>query len=364
MKKLYIISSFLIFLATTLIISCGSDDSENYTEIPETSPVVLDLTAVPYAKLSDYNFYEGELKNLEPVYGVLPYDLNSTLFTDYALKKRFIWMPQGVRANYVSDSSTLDFPAGTVLIKNFYYENLLPDNTTKIIETRLMIKKQEGWIFANYVWNDEQTEAVYNTLDITKQLTWNQNGIEKSTGYQIPALNKCITCHGSNNIAIPIGPKPQNINKLFNYGNETKNQVQKWISAGYLDNNIPSEIASTINWQDESQSLNLRARSYLDINCAHCHTPGGFCDYTPMDFAFSATTNPINLGACVEPQDFVVGDEAYLLAPGNHEASLIYTRMNSEDLAGRMPLLGRTIRHDEAMELMEAWINSMPRECP
>src|SRR5690606_21071090 len=125
MRKLYFLSAFIILLATTtIIISCGSDDSDNYTELPVVSPVVLDLAAVPYPKLSDYNFYEGDLKNLEPVYGVLPYDLNSSLFTDYALKKRFVWMPDNTTATYTSDGAIPNFATGTILIKNFYYENV------------------------------------------------------------------------------------------------------------------------------------------------------------------------------------------------------------------------------------------------
>ncbi|WP_417350223.1 hypothetical protein [Flavobacterium alkalisoli] len=364
MRKFYFLSTFVILLATTsIVISCGSDDKESYTEIPDESPVVLDLDAVPYPKLSDYNFFEGEMKNLEPVFRVIPYDLNSTLFTDYAKKKRFIWMPAGVKASYESDSSPLNFPTGTVLIKNFYYDNLLPDNTTKIIETRLMIKKADGWMFANYVWNDEQTEAVYNVLEATQQLTWNENGIEKSTEYQIPALDQCLTCHGSNEVATPIGPKPQNINKLFNYGEGTQNQLQKWISTGYLENNLPQQIVSTVDWKDTSLPLDIRAKSYLDINCAHCHTPGGFCDYTDMNFAFNASNDLTNLGKCIEPQDFVVGNEVYLLAPGNSDISLVYTRMKSESMEMRMPLLGRTIRDEEGVELIKAWINSMPRDC-
>ena len=153
-------SSFIISLIVCLtIFSCTSDDY--YTPIPEPqeiepeeiSPVIFDIAEVPYQTLSDYNFFDGDLKDLSPVYGVLPYDLNSSLFSDYAKKKRFVWMPDDVSAAYVNDYSPLNFPIGTVLIKNFYYNNFQPANDTKIIETRLMINKADGWIFANYIWN-------------------------------------------------------------------------------------------------------------------------------------------------------------------------------------------------------------------
>src|SRR5688572_11812966 len=155
MKRHYIVITLLLLSSFAVFLSCGSDDSGDYKEV---SPVVLDLTAVPYPKLSDYKFFVGEMKNLQPAYKVLPYDLINSLFSDYALKKRFVWMPEGAQATYSSDGEILNFPAGAVLIKNFYYNNVLPDNVTKIIETRIMIKKTGGWIFANYKWNDEQTE--------------------------------------------------------------------------------------------------------------------------------------------------------------------------------------------------------------
>ena len=101
---------FIISLLFCLTISgCASDD--NYTPIPEPqeiepeeiSPVIFDIAEIPYQSLSEYNFFDGDLKDLSPVYGVLPYDLNASLFSDYAKKKRFVWMPDDVSAAYVND---------------------------------------------------------------------------------------------------------------------------------------------------------------------------------------------------------------------------------------------------------------------
>lgn len=369
MKKHYFLT-LLLALCFGAFYSCGSDDS--YTEIPQPqpqpqpeqeSPVVMDINAVPYVKLSDYNFYEGDLKNMQPVYGVLPYDLNSALFTDYASKKRFVWMPKGVKATYSSDDKILDFPVGTVLIKNFYYEKMKPSNTQRIIETRLMIKKESGWIFANYVWNDEQTEAELNLNGSYTDITWDQEGTEMTTSYRIPGEIECATCHKLDNKNIPIGVKPQNLNKIYTYSDGAKNQLSKWIEAGYLTNNLPSNIVSTVNWKDESLSLDLRARSYLDINCAHCHSPGTSCGYAPMDLSFSKTTDPVNLGVCVEPQDFVQGDYPYLISAGAPRRSLIYFRMKATDPSDMMPRIGRTVVDTKAIDLMWDWIGAMPQPC-
>ncbi len=126
-------------------ISCSTEDV-SVTVTPQ-SQVVFNLEDIPYETLSEYNFFEADMRDLEPVPGVLPYDLNSPLFTDYAHKKRFVWMPDGSTASYSSDHTPLDFPVGAMLIKNFFYNNVQPGNTTRIIETRLMFMTEEGWNF-------------------------------------------------------------------------------------------------------------------------------------------------------------------------------------------------------------------------
>lgn len=360
MKKHYLAITVLLLSAFSIFLSCGSDDSGEYKEV---SPVVLDLSAVPYPKLSEYKFFIGEMKNLEPAYKVLPYDLNSALFTDYALKKRFVWMPEGVKATYSADGEVLNFPTGTILIKNFYYENVLPDNVTKIIETRLMIKRADKWVFATYVWNDEQTEAFLDMNGSTKNITWTQDGEETSVAYKIPSGNDCTTCHINSLVYTPIGPKPQNLFKDFTYATGVKNQLAKWKEEGYLDSYAQNTVA-TVDWRGTSKSLDLRARSYLDINCAHCHRPGGGCDDMPINFAFTAIANPVNLGICVEPHDFVSGTEEYIIEAQNGENSLIFTKMSSRKQEMMMPPIGRTNPHSEATELIRNWIDAMETPCP
>lgn len=361
MKKLYFAALLLAVSLSVLLYSCGKDDGEEYEPIP-VSPVVMDLAAVPYAKLSDYNFFEGELKNLQPVSGVLPYDLNSSLFTDYALKKRFVWMPSGQTAHYAADGEILDFPVGTVLIKNFYYDNTTPSGTTFIVETRLLIKKETGWITANYVWDGHNTEALLNTTGGTQRVQWLQDGEERSLNYKIPSQAQCKECHAQNNIMMPIGTKPQNLFKTYAYADGSMNQLAKWKSAGYLDT-YPQQVVSTVNWQDTTQPLALRARSYLDINCAHCHTEGADCGYTPMDFAFGMTTNPDNLGICREPVDFVTGSEQYIVDGQDTSNSLMYWRMSTTIQSEMMPTLGRITVHEEGLQLIEDWINSLDNQC-
>ena len=102
--------SFLLLLITIIAFSCKKEDDK---EVPSTpivtdNGVVFNADEVPYQTLSEYEFFLGDLKDLTPNERVLPYSLISSLFTDYAKKKRFIWMPEGVRAEYVSDNQIFD----------------------------------------------------------------------------------------------------------------------------------------------------------------------------------------------------------------------------------------------------------------
>ena len=341
-------------------ISCSTEDV-SVTVTPE-SQVVFNLDDIPYQTLSEYNFFTGDMKALEPVPGVLPYDLNSPLFSDYAHKKRFVWMPDGTIASYNNDHTPLDFPIGAVLIKNFFYDNVQPENTTKIIETRLMFVTEDGWGFAKYVWNEDQTEATFSNDGSFVDIEWIENGVTNSVNYRIPSQNECFSCHNKFGTPVPIGPKPQNLNKDYNYVDGTSNQLSKWVEVGYLESGFPTSIVSTVNWEDTSHPLELRVRSYLDINCAHCHSEESYCEYRPLRLAFNENENDVNKGVCVTP-DTQISPYTHIIASGEIDKSLLHFRISSIEEQFRMPLLGRTLQHTEGVRLIEEWINSLEGEC-
>jgi len=363
MKKNYFLLTLSV-LFLSLIVAC-SDQDDDYIPV---SPVTVDLTQVPYPKLSDYKFFEGDIKLQKPSLNVIPYEPASGLFTDYALKKRFIWMPAGVKATYNADNKIFEFPVGTVLIKTFYYNTIQPDNTTKIIETRLMIRKSDRWYFYEYLWNDEQTDAdLVAGTDFengsTKNFSFKKPNNEIiNIDYRIPSETECYACHKINEVRTPIGIKPQNINHNYTYSDGTKNQLKKLLDQGYLES-YPSSIVSTVDYHDTSQSLELRVRSYLDINCAHCHQDQGRCDYRALRFGFAETANPTNLGICVNADEALSASLIKLVNPGNSSKSILHYRINTTEESQRMPLLGRTIIHDEGVALIEEWINSMTFSC-
>lgn len=364
MKKHYLIA-FALFIFTSIIFSCSSSDGGEYVPV---SPVVVDLSTVPYPKLSDYNFFKGDIKEQIPELNVLPYEPASSLFTDYASKKRFIWMPKGVKANYVADNKILDFPVGTVLIKTFYYTTIQPGNVTKLIETRLMIRKNDGWKFYEYLWNDAQTDALLVSGEdflngSSKTITFTKPNNEIiTTDYRIPSDGECFACHKINETGTPIGLKPQNLNHDITFSDGNKNQLQKFVDQGYLTS-FPSNIVSTVDYKDTSKPLDLRLRSYLDANCAHCHQDEARCYYRPIRLPFSKTEIDANIGICVFGDEEISPTLQKIITPGNPTKSIMHYRISTNDESERMPLLGRTIVHDEGVALLEQYINSLTQNC-
>lgn len=362
MKKraaLLAIVGFVVFF-----LACKKDGETPEEIIPDTG-VRFDLTQVPYTTLSYYRFFTNNLADFSPNARVIPYEPITPLFSDYAHKSRFIWMPTGVSGTYEADGKIFNFPDGTVMIKNFYYDNVQPAGMRKILETRLIYKKDGAWHFADYTWNDEQTEAYFSLEGSEVPVEWiDEEGITRNVDFRIPSEAECHTCHKVSDQNMPIGPKPQNINSNYNYPEGTKNQIDKWIEVGYLSGDIPENIETTVDWKDLSQPLDKRVRSYIDMNCAHCHQENSHCSYRPMRFAYSESGTEANMGICVEPQEMITPQLTHIIARGNINRSVLHYRINTTSQQYRMPLLGRTLVHEEAVAMMEEYINSLSPACP
>ncbi len=315
-------------------------------------------------KLSSYELFKGDIKNLEPNDGVIPYDLNSALFTDYASKARFIKIPKGTKINYHSEK-VLDFPKGTIIIKNFYYpiNETKPELGRRIIETRLLIHESEGWKAYPYVWNEGQTDA---TLEITGasipvQFKNHKNQLLQFT-YEVPNINQCKGCHEVNGTMSPIGPSARQLNKEYTYSHQTKNQLLALKEMGILDISEAQLINAPklVNYQDLQAPLAERAKAYLDINCAHCHNSAGPAKNSGLNLSWS-NKDATTYGFMKSPVAAGRGSGNFLfdIFPGKAKESILYFRMNSKDPGIMMPELGRTMIHKEGVELIKEWINKM-----
>lgn len=321
----------------------------------------------PFEKLSQYQFFTGELAKLQANDRVIPYDLNSPLFSDYAHKARFVWMPAGKSAKYTT-GKVLEFPKETVLIKNFYYENDESDASKgrKIIETRLLINRGEEWEAIGYIWNEDQTEAYHEVVGEIKEVSWvDVKGENKSTHYIIPNKNQCKNCHLTGKKQIPIGPKVRNLNKNYPYADGEMNQLEKWASLGYLSGyDAEATQPKLARWEDEtSGGLHDRAMAYLEINCGHCHNKEGAANTsglhlqadTKLDMSLGIYKATVSAGAGT-------GGYTYSIVPGHPEESVMIYRMNSTNPGAMMPELGRSMVHDEGVSLISAWIKTLPQD--
>ena len=324
----------------------------------------IKIPTKPYEKFSQYHFFRGSLANLQPNDQVIPYDLNSPLFTDYAHKARFVWMPEGTSANYTT-GQVLDFPKETVLIKNFYYQNDERDvaKGKKIIETRILINRGAEWEAVGYIWNEEQTEAYLEVIGDIQEVSWvNSTGKTQTINYIIPNKNQCKTCHLNGKKQIPIGPKVRNLNKNFAYAAGEMNQLEKWAAVGYLTGYDPAANHPKVAvWDDEkSGTLHERAMAYLDINCAHCHNQNGSANTSGLFLTADASLDmSLGIYKATVSAGAGTGGFTYSIVPGNPEESIMIYRMNSTNPGAMMPELGRSLVHTEGVALISEWIKGL-----
>lgn len=354
------IGFFLFLIVSTLQMSCKKEE-------PELPDLTIDLASLPFDNLSDYGFFTGSINDLSPYKGVIPYELITPLFSDYSEKARFIWMPSGVSAAY-SEDGVLDFPIGTIIIKNFFFNNDLRDASLgrNILETRLLIRQDTAWQQASYVWNEAQDNAAFTVIAKQVNVEWTHyDGSTRSTTYYIPNKNDCKGCHNVDKELLPIGPRVRNLNSSYAYPDGTMNQLDKWVTQGYLTSLPASNVPKLARWDDAtSGSLEERARAYLDVNCGHCHSLEGPANNSGL-FLNYLETDPARLGVCKSPvaAGQGTGGNDYVIVPGKPGESIMAYRMNSTVPDIAMPELARSVIHEEGLQLIEDWISSLPGDC-
>ena len=307
------------------------------------------------SSLKAFNLLFGPYGRI-PNGGVTSYRLNTPLFSDYAEKFRFFYVPKGKTIAW-RDDGVLDFPVGSVLVKSFGYpaDMRKPDDHVRILETRLLVRRETGWIALPYVWNADGTDAILNRAGLRVDVTWTHlDGKPRTISYAVPNVNQCKGCHdnGANGLGL-IGPKARNLNR--------DGQLQVLYGAGKLDR-LPAEAPRLPVWNDPATgSLERRARAYLDVNCAHCHNRNGPANTSGLWLDLEQAPGP-NLGIGKRPTAAGrgSGNDDFAIEPGHPERSIMIYRMQSLDPGIAMPELGRASVHDEGVALLSQWIAAMP----
>jgi uncharacterized repeat protein (TIGR03806 family) len=321
-------------------------------------------------KLSEWNLFVGKLSDLKPNKGVVPYELNMPLFTDYASKSRFIWMPNGKSAKY-KENETFVFPVGTIISKTFFFQGASvgdPAHINKLIETRLLIHTESGWVAIPYIWDKDLNDARLEITGGKHNLSYQDStGKKQELNYIIPNTNQCKGCHENQKQLQPIGPKAKNLNRLFAYEDGIENQLVRWKKIGYLSD-LPDSIENLTSFPDinstNKENISELARSYLDVNCGHCHNPDGPANTSGLMLNY-AETDRKKLGFCKTPVASGKGSGKLLfdIVPGNPTESILFYRMNSKEPDVMMPELGRSIIHKEGVDLIRKWIESERGSC-
>lgn len=345
-----------IAIAVLALAACQRQVRE--VEVVDITPA--DLSSLGLPALSAYGFFVGPLHNLEPADGVWAYELNSPLFSDYAFKQRFVKIPRASKVGY-HDTEVLDFPEGSVLIKNFYYpaDFRKPDGERRILETRLLIFEKGEWQALPYIWNEEQTEAYLDVAGRTVPVTWtHQDGVVRHVDYSIPNANQCRGCHLRGNKVVPIGPSVRQLNHVAR--GKIRSQLIEWQDRGLIDLPAGQDLPRLAAYEDMREPTEARARAWLEINCAHCHRPDGPGKTSGLHLLSSVTDrSKLGIGKAPIAAGKGSGGRLYSIVPGQPDQSILQYRIESTHPGIMMPEVGRSVVHDEGVELVRKWIANL-----
>ncbi|GAB4475849.1 MAG: hypothetical protein OHK0018_06630 [Erythrobacter tepidarius] len=334
--------SFARGLLVAALLALGGAVAHAQLAAPRVSEAAVAGPAFP-GKLSEFGFFADGARQ-RPARGVIPYALKVPLWSDGAEKLRFIYLPEGTQLA-ADGEGLLQFPVGAAIIKTFAFGE---GAARRLIETRVLLHRADGWVALPYRWNEEQTEA---TLALAGGRLDLVTPAGEAISYAIPNKNQCKTCHSRDGKVIPIGPKARNLSR-------------EWLGAmwkaGQLDH-VPAGGGSLPDWRTRATGpAEPLARAYLDVNCAHCHQPGGGASNSGLDLRWEQS-DPHAIGIMKRPvaAGRGAGGHNFSILPGQPDASILLYRMDSAEPGIAMPELGKASVDTDGVALVRRWIAEM-----
>lgn len=343
-----------------------SVELEPHAARPETLDPAVQIYRDAPKHLSDWKLFELQDGRWVRASQTVPYELNTSLYSDDTIKHRWFRLPTGSKIRW-QEHGVLEFPAGTVIAKTFCYPDAIEDSTPgeRFLETRIEFRTESGWYGYSYVWDEEQSDAELRLGGGRIAASWTDAQGERQTNrYEVPNANQCLTCHSQNDRYEPLGPVAGNLNRM-NSPTDDASQLAAWSAAGILEN-LPTETNQPkfASFEDpDSGTVAQRARVWLDVNCAHCHNPSGTARTSGLDLRLEQH-DLAKLGVMKSPVAAGKGSggRKYDIVPGKPDESILLYRLESEDVGARMPNLARNRIFHPANALIRDWIANLKPE--
>jgi uncharacterized repeat protein (TIGR03806 family) len=312
----------------------------------------------PPLRLSQTGLFD-DLASLDPASGLIEYELNQPFWSDGTLKRRWLGLPDGERIGFDA-TEAWSFPLGTVIVKHFEIALTEGDpNSQRRLETRLLVRRDDGWRGFTYRWNGAETDADLLTGPERETITVTlAGGGTEDQLYEYPSRTDCLGCH-TGAAGFALGVRTRQLNREFAYPAATDNQLRSWNNVDLFTTDIGAADAYDAfpTLDDTSVPVAERARAYLDVNCAQCHQPGGPAP-TVIDLRFDTALADMNV-LDVAPSAGNLGvTDVRIVARGDRSRSVLWLRMGTLD-GNRMPTLGSHKVDDAAVALIGDWIDGL-----
>jgi uncharacterized repeat protein (TIGR03806 family) len=303
----------------------------------------------------------ADTSKLIPAPGLIPYDLVVPFWSDGASKQRWISVP-AAKIKFRPTGEWV-FPPGTVFVKTFELpvDEARPQLKRRL-ETRLLVLDADGGVYGVvYKWRSDNSDADLLGASLVEPIAIkNSSGEVRSQAWYYPSRQDCLQCHNARAGGV-LGVKTRQINRTYTYSNgETDNQLRSWNKWGLLEPAIRDEEFASLSalaaMDDASRSLEDRARSYLDANCAQCHRPGGTVAYFDARYDTPLSRQGLIEGPVLIDEGI---DRPQIISPHDVWRSIAYMRVNT-DSDIRMPPLARETVDQRGVALLGQWIRSLP----
>lgn len=330
---------------------------------PESNPFLrMPATATaPLPPLLSQTGVFQDVRRLVPTDSLIPYDLIVPFWSDGAEKVRWVSVPSGARIKF-SPTGEWVFPKGTVFVKTFtFVTNELHPESLRRLETRLLVCDADGGVYgAVYKWRPDNSDADLLATNLTETITVQTASGSRTQSWYYPSRRDCLTCHTANAGHV-LGVKTRQLNREYAYSSgATENELLAWSRLGLFDTNLHQADLKTFpalaRLDDRTRSLDDRARSYLDANCANCHRPEGTVAYFDARYDTPLAKQGMVRGRVLLDERI---DGAKVVAPNDIWRSILYMRANTTE-AFKMPPLARNTIDERGMALLRQWIESLP----